>query len=101
MVMRVGGGRGWDNSIWQICDAFTINSGVCGGGGGGWGEREVKLADKLQALVYDILPSATAVFSYSIGSRRLSANEQGFFFVGAQNSSKFVTNNSDYIRSLC
>ena len=37
---------------------------------------------KLQALVYDILPSATGVFSYAIGSRKLSANEQ--FFVGAQ-----------------
>ena len=37
---------------------------------------------KLQALVYDILPSTTAVFSHAIGSRKLSANEQ--FFVGAQ-----------------
>ena len=37
---------------------------------------------KLQALVYDILPSTTAIFSYAIGSRKLSANEQ--FFVGAQ-----------------
>ena len=37
---------------------------------------------KLPALVYDILPSTTAVFSYAIGSRKLSANEQ--FFVGAQ-----------------
>ena len=37
---------------------------------------------KLQALVYDILPSTTAVFSYAIGSRKLSANEQGFFFGG-------------------
>ena len=37
---------------------------------------------KLQALVYDILPSTTAVSSYAIGSRNLSANEQ--FFVGAQ-----------------
>ena len=37
---------------------------------------------KLQALVYDILPSTTAVFSYAIGSRKLSANEH--FFVGAQ-----------------
>ena len=35
---------------------------------------------KLQALVYDILPST--IFSYAIGSRKLSANEQ--FFVGAQ-----------------
>ena len=37
---------------------------------------------KLQALVYDILPSTIAVFIYAIGSRKLSANEQ--FFVGAQ-----------------
>ena len=37
---------------------------------------------KLQTLVYDILPSTTAIFSYAIGSRKLSANEQ--FFVGVQ-----------------
>ena len=37
---------------------------------------------KLQAVVYDILPSTTAVVSYAIGCRKLSANEQ--FFVGAQ-----------------
>ena len=37
---------------------------------------------KPQALVYDILPSTTAVFSHAIGSRKLSANEQ--FFVDAQ-----------------
>ena len=37
---------------------------------------------KLQVLVYDILPSTTAVFSYAIRSRKLSANKQ--FFVGAQ-----------------
>ena len=37
---------------------------------------------KLQTLVYDILPSTTAAFSYAIGSRNLSANQQ--FFVGAQ-----------------
>ena len=37
---------------------------------------------KLQALIYDVLPSTTAVFSYAIRSRKLSANEQ--FFVGAQ-----------------
>ena len=40
------------------------------------------VCDKLQALVYDILLSTSAVFSYAIGSRKLSANEQ--FFVGAQ-----------------
>ena len=33
-------------------------------------------------MVYDILPSTTAIFSYTIGSRKLSANKQ--FFVGAQ-----------------
>ena len=37
---------------------------------------------KLQALAYDILPSTTAVFSYAIGPRKLSANEQ--CFVGTQ-----------------
>ena len=37
---------------------------------------------RLQALVYDILPSTTAIFSYTVGSRKLSAIEQ--FFVGAQ-----------------
>ena len=38
------------------------------------------VSDTLQALVYDILPSTSAVFSYVIGSKKLSANEQ-FFFV--------------------
>ena len=36
----------------------------------------------MQKPVYDIVPSTTAVFSYALGSRKLSANEQ--FFVGAQ-----------------
>ena len=44
--------------------------------------RKVWVPIKLQALVYDILPSTTAVFSYAIGSRKLSVNEQ--FFVGTQ-----------------
>ena len=44
--------------------------------------RKVWVLIKLQALVYDILPSTTAVFSYAIGSRKLSANKQ--FFIGAQ-----------------
>ncbi len=43
---------------------------------------------KLQALVY-CLPSTTAVLSYVIGSRKLSANEQ--FFVGAQTVSLLET----------
>ena len=42
----------------------------------------VLLQSKPQALVYNILPSTTAVFGYAIGSRKLLANEQ--FFVGAQ-----------------
>ena len=46
-----------------------------------WGGGEVKGRHKLQVLVY-IFPSTTAVFSYTIGSRKLSANEQ--FLVGAQ-----------------
>ena len=39
------------------------------------GIKEDRGETKLQALVYDSLPSATAVFSYAIGSRKLSANE--------------------------
>ena len=49
--------------------------------------RQTDQFTKLQALIYDILPSTTAVFSYAIGSRKLSANEQFFVcfvFVGAQ-----------------
>ena len=58
-----------------------------GGGGcererGGVREREGVYQTPSTALVYDILPSTTAVFSYAIGSRKLSANEQ--YFVGAQ-----------------
>ena len=71
------------------------------GGGGGGGPGKILLAygknkvnclhllltpePKLQALVYDILPSTTAVFSYAIGSRKRSANEQ--FFCWCSNSS--------------
>ena len=53
---------------------------------------------KLQTLIYDILPSTTAVFSYAIGSRKLSANEQ--FFCWCSNSSKFVTDNSNKTRRV-
>ena len=49
-------------------------------------------------MVYDILPSTTAVFSYAIGSRKLSANEQ--FFCWCSNSSTFVTNNSNKTRRV-
>ena len=50
-----------------------------------WAVKKMKallgyVLPKLQTLVYDVLPSTTAVFSYAIGSRKLSANEQ--FVVG-------------------
>ena len=48
----------------------------------------VRHSHKLQALVCDILPSTTAVFSYATGSRKLSANKQ--FFVGAQTVVSFL-----------
>ena len=38
---------------------------------------------KLQALVYDILPSTTAVFSYAMGPENCQLTTQQFF-VGAQ-----------------
>ena len=47
-----------------------------------WFHCDVLPPAKLLALVYDVLPSTTAVFSYAIGSRKLSANEQ--FLGGAQ-----------------
>ena len=53
---------------------------------------------KLQALVYDILPSTTAVFSYAIGSRKLSANEQ--FFVGAQTVVSLLQTTTNYIKTF-
>ena len=53
-----------------------------------WGQKRVATAvrgqHKLQALVYNILPSTTAVFSYAIGSRKLSAYEQFFLLVVKQ-----------------
>ena len=36
------------------------------------------LGVRLQALVYDILPPTPAIFSYAIGSKKLSTNEQCF-----------------------
>ena len=65
--------------------------------------------DKLQALVYDILPSTTAVFSYAIGARKLSAKKH--FFVGAETVVSllqttqlisdvcFITDHADYASS--
>ena len=61
------------------CLLGTGTEGGWGGGGGG-GDKTVKARSKLQALAYDILPSTTAVFSYTIGSWKLLANEQFFVF---------------------
>ena len=60
---------------------------------GVWGQAVVSVSARLQALVYDILPSTTAVFSYAIRSRKLSANEQ--FFCWCSNGSMLVTNYSN------
>ena len=62
-----------------------------------YGTVHGRSAGKLQALVYNILPSTTAVFSYVIGSRKMSANEQ--FFVGAQTVSLLPTN--QIISDIC
>ena len=43
---------------------------------------------KLQAAVYNILPSTTALSSYVMGPRKLSAKEQ--FSVGAQTVVSFL-----------
>ena len=42
---------------------------------------------KLQAEVYDILPSITAIVDYTVGLDKLSANEQ--FFDDAQTAISF------------
>ena len=60
---------------------ITVGVGRAGGEGGRKGGGGNKGRSKLQALVYDILPSTTAVFSYATGSRKLSANEQCFWLV--------------------
>ena len=65
--------RVWYEGLGLLCRRNQKTRGTSAG---------VKTVGKLHALVYDTLPSATAVFSYAIGSRKLSANEQ--FFVGAQ-----------------
>ena len=48
----------------------------------------VSVRHKLQALVYDILPSTIAVFSYSVGSRNCQLTSR--IFVGAQTVVSFL-----------
>ena len=63
-----------------------------------YGPSSYSVQPKLQSLVYDIPPSTTAVFSYALGSRKLSANEQ--FFGWCSNSGMFLTNNSNKTRCI-
>jgi len=59
---------------------------------------EVNPGIKLRALVYNILPPATAIIGYAVGLGKLPAVEQ--FFIGSLvlNGSKFLTDNSVYVR---
>ena len=50
-------------------------------------------------VVYDILPSISDVFSYAIGSRKLSANEQ--FFVGAQTVGSLLQTTQIILSDVC
>ena len=61
-------------------------------------DSQVRVWSQLQALVYDILPSPTAVFSYVIGSCHLPPNSarysyatEGALFISAQLSSDAVS----------
>ena len=53
---------------------------------------------ELQALVYNILPSTVAVFSYAIGSRKLSDNEA--IFCRCSDISKLVKT-TQFISDVC
>ena len=47
-----------------------------------YGALLFRVVSRLQALVHDILPSTTVIFSYAMGSRKLSAIERtSSFFV--------------------
>ena len=60
-----------------------------------------RVQGKLQALLYDMLPSTTAVFSYTIGSENCQPTSSFCCCCcWYSSSSKFVTNNSNYIRRL-
>ena len=61
-------------------------------------QRLMTVWPKLQALVYDILPSTTAVFSYAIRVQKTVSS--GAVFCWCSNSSKFVTYNSNKTRRV-
>ena len=56
---------------------------------------------KLQALVYDILPSTTAVFSYAIRSRKLSANEHFVVVVVGAQTEVILLQTTQIISNVC
>ena len=95
------------SGVTNYCRVLRKGAGKRGSGCGG--EKRVPQTPST-GLIYDILPSTTAVFSYSIGPRKLSANEQ--LFVGAQTVVSllqttqlishvcFITNHVAYASSL-
>ena len=60
---------------------------------------------KLQALVYDIIPSTTAVFSYPIGSRKLVSEQilllLLLFFGGAHTVISLLQTITQIISGVC
>ena len=81
--VTTGSGWGFDSSpgCWLLLSKLGQNYRGRWSGGFSSAPYHPTRLPKLQGLVYDSLPSTTAVFSYAIGSRKLSANEQ--FFVGS------------------
>ena len=84
-----GTGRGQLDSVWEVVVQVLYQLPVVVNLSTPTGHT---LGGKLQAPVYENLPSTNTVFSYAIGSKKLSDNEQ--FFCWSSDSSKFVTNNS-------
>ena len=74
-----GTGRGQLDSVWEVVVQVLYQLPVVVNLSTPTGHT---LGGKLQAPVYENLPSTNTVFSYAIGSKKLSDNEQ--FFVGAQ-----------------
>ena len=83
----------WQRRLSPLLLSSTRGSAARSGAEGCWLRKEMQLTGevllcsnrwthKLQAQVYDNLPSTTAVSSYAIGSRKLSAKDQ--FFVVAE-----------------
>ena len=83
-------GKAFACSVFLIDDILTSTSAVphC--------ERSFT---KLPALVYDSLPSTTALFSYAIGPRKLSADEH-IFVDDPQTVVRLLQTTQIYVRRL-